>query len=158
MDAAAAAGDGQIVWRRVVADTETPVSAMLKLIEPGRGDFLLESVEGGAVRGRYSLIGLDPDLVWRATGDDSEINRRWRSDRAAFEPCTGDTLAELRAARRRVPPAGPGRPAAGAAALVGTMGTTPRAWPSACRSRGTIRSACPTCCSSGRRCCWSSTG
>jgi anthranilate synthase component 1 len=80
-----------------VADTETPVGAALKLIEPGRGDFLLESVEGGDTRGRYSLLGLDPDLVFRATGNSSEINRRWRHDRAAFEPLGGSPLEELRA-------------------------------------------------------------
>ena len=45
------AGAPALVWRKLVADTETPVGAALKLIEPGRGDFLLESVAGGAVRG-----------------------------------------------------------------------------------------------------------
>ncbi len=115
-------GAGRIVWRRVVADTETPVSAWLKLSVSGRGDFLLESVEGGAVRGRYSLIGLDPDLVWRATGDASEINRLWQTDRAAFTPCGSGTIAELRAlvADCRLPvPEGlpPALPT-----LVGTMG------------------------------------
>ena len=41
------AGPGaQFLTRSLIADTETPVSAALKLIEPGRGDFLLESVEG----------------------------------------------------------------------------------------------------------------
>ncbi len=92
-----AAGRAQLVWTRVVADTETPVSAMLKLGTPESGSFLLESVEGGAVRGRYSLIGLDPDLVWRATGNAAEINRQWRTDRDAFAPCPGDALAGLRA-------------------------------------------------------------
>ncbi|KHL25696.1 anthranilate synthase component I [Croceibacterium mercuriale] len=92
-----AAGQPALVWRRVVADTETPVGAALKLIEPGRGDFLLESVEGGAIRGRYSLLGLDPDLVYRATGLSCEINRAWQQDRAAFAPLPGGSLAELRA-------------------------------------------------------------
>ncbi|MDR2856486.1 MAG: anthranilate synthase component I [Novosphingobium sp.] len=99
-DAAAAAlagGQPALVWRRLIADTETPVGAALKLIVPGRGDFLLESVEGGEVRGRYSLLGLDPDLVFRATGHGSEINRRWRADREAFTPLGGDSLDELRA-------------------------------------------------------------
>src|SRR3546814_18319940 len=80
----------------MVADTETPVSARLKLTQPGRGDFLLESVEGGAARGRYSLIGLDPDLVFRATGRTAEINSAWQVDRAAFVRCEGETLAALR--------------------------------------------------------------
>jgi anthranilate synthase component 1 len=85
-----------LVWRRLIADTETPVGAALKLIEPGRGDFLLESVEGGEVRGRYSLLGLDPDLVFRAVGHGCEINRAWRTDREAFAPLSGDALTELR--------------------------------------------------------------
>ena len=92
-----AGGRPALVWRRLVADTETPVGAALKLIEPGRGDFLLESVEGGEVRGRYSLLGLDPDLVFRATGHDCEVNRGWRHDREAFADLPGDALAELRA-------------------------------------------------------------
>ncbi|WP_313534300.1 anthranilate synthase component I family protein [Sphingomonas sp.] len=94
--AALAAGRPALVWRRQVADTETPVAAALKLIEPGRGDFLLESVEGGSIRGRHSLIGLAPDLVFRATGTAAEINRHWLSDRLAFEPLSNDPLAALR--------------------------------------------------------------
>jgi len=92
-----ATGAHALVWRKLVADTETPVGAALKLIEPGRGDFLLESVEGGEVRGRYSLLGLDPDLMFRATGHSCEVNRAWRHDRAAFAPLPGDALVELRA-------------------------------------------------------------
>jgi anthranilate synthase component 1 len=84
-----------LLWRRQVADTETPVAAALKLIEPGRGDFLLESVEGATTRGRHSLIGLAPDLVFRAQGDAAEINRAWATDRAAFAP-VGGTLPALR--------------------------------------------------------------
>ena len=95
--AALAAGKPALIWRKLVADCETPVGAALKLIEDGRGDFLLESVEGGEVRGRYSLLGLDPDLVFRATGASAEINRTWRHDRAAFAPLAGDSLTELRA-------------------------------------------------------------
>ena len=102
-----AAGRPALLWRRQVADTETPVAAALKLIEPGRGDFLLESVEGGATRGRHSLIGLAPDLVFRAHGDAAEVNRHWTTDREAFLP-GGPTLAALRAlvaeCRCEVPP------------------------------------------------------
>jgi anthranilate synthase component 1 len=97
--ALAALRDGRpaLVWRRLIADTETPVGAAIKLIEPGRGDFLLESVQGGEVRGRYSLLGIDPDLVFRVTGHAAEMNRQWRQDRDAFAPLPGDSLAELRA-------------------------------------------------------------
>ncbi|TPG12700.1 anthranilate synthase component I [Sphingomonas oligophenolica] len=95
--ASLAAGRPGFVWRVQVADTETPVAAALKLIEPGRGDFLLESVEGGETRGRHSLIGLAPDLVLRAHGDAAEINRDWATDRTAFAAAGAPTLAALRA-------------------------------------------------------------
>jgi anthranilate synthase component 1 len=82
----------------LVADLETPVSAYLKLAEGRTGNmFLLESVEDGAQRGRYSMIGLDPDLVWRSTGAHSQINRRALLDAEAFVPCPGKPLDALRA-------------------------------------------------------------
>ncbi|AUW58527.1 anthranilate synthase component I [Sphingobium sp. SCG-1] len=90
-------GRSALVWQRQIADTDTPISAALKLFEPDRGDFLLESVEGGAVRGRHSLIGLAPDLVFRAMGNRAEINRQWQTDREAFAPTDLGTLASLRA-------------------------------------------------------------
>ncbi len=98
-EAATALSQGRpsLVWRRLIADTETPVGAAAKLMVDGRGDFLLESVEGGEVRGRYSLLGLDPDLVFRAVGDKCEINRDWRLDREAFASLSGGSMAELRA-------------------------------------------------------------
>jgi anthranilate synthase component 1 len=95
--AALAAGKPALVYRRLIADTETPVGAATRLIEAGRGDFLLESVEGGETRGRHSLIGLDPDLVFRAGPGSCEINRMWRHDRHAFAALPGDSLSELRA-------------------------------------------------------------
>jgi anthranilate synthase component 1 len=91
------AGAPQVVWTRLVADLETPVSAMLKIAEGRPNSFLLESVEGGDTRGRYSIIGLKPDIIWRAQGDKAEINRRARFDTQAFEPCPEGTLASLRA-------------------------------------------------------------
>ncbi|MDB5685236.1 MAG: anthranilate synthase component [Sphingomonas bacterium] len=95
--AALAGGRPALIWRKQIADVDTPVAAALKLIEPGRGDFLLESVEGGAQRGRYTLLGLAPDLVFRAEGRTAAINRRWLHDRDAFEPCAEDALAAMRA-------------------------------------------------------------
>ena len=94
--AALRAGKPALIWRRRIADTETPVAAALKLIEPGRGDYLLESVEGGATRGRHTLLGLAPDLVFRAEGSNVSINHRWLEDREAFEPCPDDPLTALR--------------------------------------------------------------
>ncbi|MFV0644600.1 MAG: anthranilate synthase component I [Sphingomonadaceae bacterium] len=111
-----------LVWRKAIADTCTPVGAALRLFEPERGDFLLESVEGGEVRGRYSLIGLNPDLVFRATGQQAEINPVWQQDRTAFTPCDGTSLDELRelvaSCRIEVPPALP----SALACLVGYFG------------------------------------
>ena len=95
--ASLAAGRPALLWRRQVADTDTPVAAALKLIEPGRGDFLLESVEGGATRGRHSLIGLAPDLVFRAHGRRAAINRAWATDREAFLDEAAPTIEALRA-------------------------------------------------------------
>jgi len=69
------AGKGQVLYKRIVADLETPIGTYLKLAEGRRYSFLLESVEGGAVRGRYSIIGLDPDLLWRVRDGVAEINR-----------------------------------------------------------------------------------
>ncbi|MGI9494383.1 MAG: anthranilate synthase component I [Geminicoccaceae bacterium] len=91
-----AAGKAQVVWTSMVADLETPVSAMLKLAEGRPYSFLLESVTGGEIRGRYSLIGMKPDLVWRCYADRVEINRDARCDLKAFEPLPGKPLDELR--------------------------------------------------------------
>ena len=87
----------QVVWTRLVADLETPVSAMLKLGDGQPLSCLLESVEGGATRGRYSIIGIAPDIVWRATGDRAEINRRAQTHPDAFEPEALPALKSLRA-------------------------------------------------------------
>ena len=56
------------VWREVVADLETPVSAFLKLVGPSGSGFLLESVENGDTWGRFSFVGRDPSLVLVARG------------------------------------------------------------------------------------------
>jgi len=90
------AGKPSVLWTRLVADLETPVSAMLKLADSRPFSFLFESVEGGAVRGRYSFIGLKPDLIWRCRGDTSEINRNALSDPERFERLAGSALTNLR--------------------------------------------------------------
>src|SRR4051794_18888290 len=95
-----AAGHPVLLWTSMVSDLETPVSAMLKLADGRPNSFLFESVEGGATRGRYSFIGLKPDLIWRCFGDRAEINRRARSDADTFVPHAGaesGALASLRA-------------------------------------------------------------
>ncbi len=92
-----AEGKPQVAWTQLVADLETPVSAMLKLCDARPMSFLLESVEGGAVRGRYSIIGTAPDVIWRAHGNQAEINRVALTHADRFEPMPGGTLEALRA-------------------------------------------------------------
>src|ERR1043165_4480125 len=91
-----ARGEPQVLWTTLVADLETPVSAFLKVAGGRAMSFLFESVEGGAVRGRYSIIGLDPDLIWRAHGTTAEINRLARVKPESFAPCAEPPLAALR--------------------------------------------------------------
>ena len=120
--AAYAAGKPQIVFTRRVSDLETPVSAMLKLqSEPGPA-FLLESVEGGETRGRYSIIGLNPDMMWRCFGKRSETSTVSPFAEDSFTPNWDDSMSALRdlvRAHRMDVPAGLPPMAAG---LVGYMG------------------------------------
>ena len=58
-------GVPQIISSQFIADTDTPVSTLLKISTNQKYSFLLESVEGGDQRGRYSLLGCDPDLIWQ---------------------------------------------------------------------------------------------
>ena len=90
-------GQAQVAWTTLVADLETPVSAFLKLGGGRPLSFLLESVEGGAVRGRHSIIGIEPDLIWRTNGTQAEINRTARTKPDAFVPCPEQPLSALRA-------------------------------------------------------------
>jgi anthranilate synthase component 1 len=91
------AGRASLVWRRGVADLETPVAAFLKLAHGRPNAFLLESVEGGAARGRYSIIGMEPDLIWRCRNGVAEINRHARSAPHAFIADERPALESLRA-------------------------------------------------------------
>ncbi len=91
------AGRNQLVWARLAADLDTPVSLMLKLAEARTDTFMLESVTGGEVRGRYSVVGMKPDLIWRCHGQSAAINREARFDPAAFAPLDGHPLDTLRA-------------------------------------------------------------
>ncbi|HZL58092.1 MAG TPA: anthranilate synthase component I [Stellaceae bacterium] len=85
-----------LVWTTLVGDLETPVSAMLKLADRRPMSFLFESVEGGATRGRYSFIGLKPDLIWRCFGGRAEINRHARSAPDRFTAESQGALASLK--------------------------------------------------------------
>jgi anthranilate synthase component 1 len=99
------AGHPQLVWTRLIDDLETPVSAFLKLAAGRPYAGLLESVEGGAFRGRYSILTLEPDLVWRCRDGRAEVSAG--DDRVAdrFRPEVDDALTSLRAleATSRIP-------------------------------------------------------
>ncbi len=100
----------QVVWARMVGDLETPVSAFMKLarsvvldedrrstIREHPNAFLLESVEGGAVRGRYSIIGLAPDRIFQANGDTANLTELDAEGMPVGEPeDLGPTLRGLR--------------------------------------------------------------
>ena len=86
----------QVAWTTLVADLETPISAMLKIAEDLPNSFLLESVEGGSVRGQYSIIGLCPDIIWRCSGNNAEINHSANLDLSIFKPCSEGSLQSLR--------------------------------------------------------------
>ncbi len=91
------AGSGQVLFRERVADLDTPVGAFLRLVGTRPNAFLLESVEGGAARGRFSALGMEPDLVWRCRGGRAELNRHALSAPHAFAPEAAPPMESLRA-------------------------------------------------------------
>jgi anthranilate synthase component 1 len=90
------AGQPQLVWTRIVDDLETPVSAYLKIANGEPYAFLFESVEGGAWRGRYSVVAMRPDLVWRCRGDQAEISEGEDIAAGRFHHEPGGALDSLR--------------------------------------------------------------
>ncbi|MDE0346687.1 MAG: anthranilate synthase component I [Boseongicola sp.] len=95
-EAAYGRGENQLVYTRLAADLDTPVSLMMRLTGAQAHSFLLESVTGGEVRGRYSIIGMKPDLIWECHGKKARINRNFRHDPFAFAEDQADPLASLR--------------------------------------------------------------
>jgi anthranilate synthase component 1 len=90
------AGKKQLVWCRQIADTDTPVSAMLKLGADRPFNFLFESVEGGTTRGRYSFITMEPELIWRCRRGVAEINHDPAGTPDAFVTQTAAPFDSLR--------------------------------------------------------------
>ena len=115
-------GRRQLVWRRLIDDLETPVSAYLKIAHGRPYAFLFESVEGGAWRGRYSIVAMNPELVWRCRGDRAEVAEGEAIARDAFSAVPGGALESLRdlvaSSRLDIPPGLP--PMAGG--LFGVLG------------------------------------
>lgn len=71
------------VYREILADIETPLSAFLKL--KGKTGFLLESVEGGEKWARYSFIGSDPSLTIEGKGKSLTIKRGAQKEKIRFD-------------------------------------------------------------------------
>lgn len=119
--AALAAGRPSLLYTKLVADLESPVAMLLKLKQGAPCSFLLESVMGGEQRGRYSILALDPDLIWRCKQERAETSQGSLSD-ADFTPCTEPSLVSLkqliRASQMPMPEGLPPM----AAGLIGFMG------------------------------------
>src|SRR6187549_3292401 len=90
------AGRAQIVFQRIVADLETPIGAYLKLSEGRHNTFLLESVQDGATKGRYSMIGFDPDIILKVESGKASINRNVSGDPDSYAPVSTPPLDALR--------------------------------------------------------------
>ena len=94
-------GRGSIVYSVEPADLLTPVSAYIRLAKmdggTGQHTLLLESVEGGTTRGRYSVIALKPDLVWTCHNGKVSHSTAQGGQLAAAEPDTTAPLTSLRA-------------------------------------------------------------
>ncbi len=104
------------VYREILADTETPVSAFMK-IDSGADAFLLESVEGGEKWGRYSFLGVRPRMVLRSRGDDVVITGPGATEGREKGPL--GTLKEICAAFRAAPVEGAPRFFGGAIGYIG---------------------------------------
>jgi len=90
-------GKNQTVSTHIVSDLDTPVSAMLKLTQGKPYSFLLESIEGGAIRGRYSIIGREPDIIWRCSqAGKVQMNRDAQKNPDAFIFSKRAPLEDLR--------------------------------------------------------------
>lgn len=116
------AGRNQLVTIRLAADLDTPVSLMLKLAEAAPHSFMLESVTGGELRGRYSIVGMKPDLIWQCRDGRASINREARFS-TDFQPVEDGPLDSLRSliAESRIEPMPEGVPPV-AAGLFGYLG------------------------------------
>ena len=86
------------VSRKILADTETPVSAYLKIRSKSPYAFLFESVEGGEKIGRYSFLGVGPFLIFRSRGAEIQVEDLEKDEKKTFE---GDPISEFRKLLKR---------------------------------------------------------
>jgi len=90
------------VYREILGDLETPVSAYKKLRSDG-GSYLLESVEGGEKWGRFSFLGLNPSLLFEVRGEKVTLQRRGQPEVLTDQGDPFETLRSLLAEFRPVP-------------------------------------------------------
>ncbi len=115
-------GRNQVVYSRLAADLDTPVSLIMKLAAAGKNSFILESVTGGEIRGRYSIIGMEPDIIWRCHDGKSEVSKNALLSDAEFEPDSEAAFVSLRRLIKRSRIELPDGLPAGAAGLFGYLG------------------------------------
>jgi len=106
------------VYREILADMETPVSAFRK-IDDGTYSFLLESVEGGEKWARYSFLGSRPEVVVRTRDNAVEVIRQGRKETRTFERDPLEAVKDLLAEYRPVPDAGLPRFSGGGVGFIG---------------------------------------
>jgi anthranilate synthase component 1 len=80
------------IYKEILADTETPVTALMKLRSKSYA-FLLESVEGSEKWGRYTFLGFDPTTIVNIKGDDVVIRNNGETHRYKHG---GDPLKHLK--------------------------------------------------------------
>ena len=83
------------MWTEISADLETPITAYLKLIKKNENNFLLESVEGGSSRGRYSIIGLESDKIIKCKELDKNNLNKLKNEINSLKTCTFGNLPSM---------------------------------------------------------------
>lgn len=83
------------IWTEISADLETPITAYLKLIKKNQNTFLLESVEGGSSRGRYSIIGIESDKILKCTELNKNTLSNLKKEISSLKTCTFGKLPSM---------------------------------------------------------------
>ena len=83
------------IWAEISADLETPITAYLKLIKKNQNNFLLESVEGGSRRGRYSIIGIESDKILKCTELNKNTLSNLKKEISLLKTCTFGKLPSM---------------------------------------------------------------
>ncbi|MBL6664293.1 MAG: anthranilate synthase component I [Rickettsiales bacterium] len=88
---------GCVLFKNISSDTITPISAYLKISKKfTHYNFFFESAEKARNKGRFCVIGIDPDLVWKVEGKRSLINQNFNYDETRFDTQEGNVIENLR--------------------------------------------------------------